>query len=57
MTDSNLFVSSCDRRELARRRAHQQWTALELVRSHPVLVTLMFAVIGAAAFVAGHGGI
>lgn len=51
MTDSRLFMSSCSRRELARRRPGRTvpWRAL--------LLGLLVVLVGAAAFVMGRGGI
>jgi hypothetical protein len=51
MTESRLFLSSCSRRELARRRPGRSvpWPAL--------LVGLLVVLVCAAAFLVGGGGI
>ncbi len=56
MTETKLFVSSCNRRELARRRNHS-WLGALAVRSTPALIGLTVALIGAAAFFAGRGAL
>ncbi len=50
MTEKSLFISSCSRRQLARRRSGR--SLRRLVTS----ATLLFAVIGALALLAGRGG-
>ena len=56
MTETQLFVSSCSRRELAKRRSHS-WYGAALARlQHPALTVLACAVVCAGAFLAGHGG-
>jgi hypothetical protein len=57
MTESQLFVSSCSRRELTRRRGRGRFTALTAWLSHPAGVTLACVAVCAGAFVAGRGGI
>jgi len=51
MTESRLFLSSCSRRELARRRPGRSvpWLAL--------IVGLLVVLVCAAAFLVGRGGI
>ncbi len=56
MTENQLFVSSCNKRELARRRSHS-WLGLALTRvEHPAATALLFVVVCVGAFLAGHGG-
>ncbi|MFL5831809.1 MAG: hypothetical protein ACJ76X_17970 [Solirubrobacteraceae bacterium] len=53
MEGSKVFISSCSRRQLARRRSARRGGAQRLQ-----LVLLVLAVgLGFAAFLAGHGGI
>ncbi len=54
MTESRLFMSSCSRRELARRRPGRTvpWRVLLLG-----LLGLLVVLAGAAAFLMGRGGI
>lgn len=54
MTESKLFVSSCSRREMARRRNHAGATAWV---SHPNLTAFVFVVVSVGAFLAGRGGL
>jgi hypothetical protein len=51
MTESRLFLSSCSRRELARRRPGRNvpWAAL--------IMGLLVVLVCAAAFLLGRGGI
>jgi hypothetical protein len=57
MTETHLFVSSCSKREMARRRGHRSRPSL-LNRVGPVaLVLIAFGVVCCGAFIAGHGGI
>jgi hypothetical protein len=57
MTETNLFVSSCSRRELARRRGHAGRLIAVSRVSHPGLASLVFLVVCALAFIAGRGGL
>ncbi len=56
MTETNLFVSSCSRRELARRRGPRRVATLARM-GQPALLTLACLAVCAAAFIAGRGGI
>jgi hypothetical protein len=51
MAGSSIFISSCSRRQLARRRSTRS-----TVRPQ-VLLTLLVLAMGLAAFVVGRGGI
>jgi hypothetical protein len=51
VAEKSVFISSCSRRQLARRRAARAMWRYELP---PVLLVL---VLGVAAFMAGRGGI
>jgi len=51
MPQSKLFVSSCTRRQLARRR-----TARLMSRSQ-LLMLIVYVVAGVVAFAIGHGGL
>lgn len=51
MTEKSVFISSCSRRELARRRP------VRGVWRYELLLVLLALAIGVAAFLAGHGGI
>jgi hypothetical protein len=53
MESQKLFISSCSRRQLARRRSARRGGALRL----QMLVLVLAVGLGFAAFVAGHGGI
>ena len=59
MTEKSVFIGSCSRRELARRRqargAFRRGAAERLVAGWPPVVLLAAA--GLAAFVVGRGGI
>jgi hypothetical protein len=56
MTEKQLFLSSCDKRELARRRSHS-WLGTVLSRvDHPAATALVFVVVCTGAFIAGRGG-
>jgi hypothetical protein len=57
MTQSKLFVSSCSRREMVRRRHHSLVGPGGLRIGHPVLTALAFVIVCAGAFLAGRGGI
>jgi hypothetical protein len=57
MTESKLFVSSCSRREMVRRRNHVGSGALGGLDSHRTLVMLAFVLVSVGAFLAGRGGI
>lgn len=52
MSESKLFMSSCSRRQLARRRAARSALALQ-----QLVVVALVAGICAAAFVVGRGGL
>jgi hypothetical protein len=57
MTETNVFVSSCDRRELARRR-RRSWSGGAMSRvSHLRYTAVAFVVVCAGAFIVGRGGI
>ncbi len=51
MDSTKVFISSCSRREMARRRP-SRGSALRM----QVLLVLLVLAIGFGAFVAGHGG-
>jgi hypothetical protein len=51
MPDSHLFISSCSRRQLARRRLGRVLLRLQ------VLLALIVLLSAAAAFIAGRGGL
>jgi hypothetical protein len=53
MEGSKVFISSCSRRQLARRRPARQGGALRM----QLLAVLMALALGFAAFLAVHGGI
>jgi hypothetical protein len=57
MTETKLFVSSCSRRELAKRRSHPRHGTTVMRMNHPALTTLVFLLVCAGAFIAGRGGI
>jgi tetrahydromethanopterin S-methyltransferase subunit E len=57
MTESKLFISSCTRREWGRRRSISSRKAMFTARYGPTLTTLVFLVVGFAAFWAGRFGI
>ncbi len=57
MTENQLFVSSCSRRELTRRRGRARFTAPAAWLTHPAGVTLAGIIVCAGAFIAGRGGI
>ena len=66
MNGSKLFVSSCDRRELARRRQGHHSGRLMLgstrqlgfaARANHVLLTLLFLAAGGGAFIVGRFGL
>ncbi len=56
MSESSLFLSSCTRRQLARRRSGRVRSAL-ISRLVPMLLTVSVVLAGAAAFMAGRGGL
>ena len=56
MTESKLFVSSCSRREMVRRRHHVRFAALSVRLSPTAVTVLAFAVICGGAFLVGRGG-
>jgi hypothetical protein len=51
MPDSDLFISSCSRRQLARRRPGRAQLRLQ------VLLTMIVLLSAVAAFIAGRGGL
>jgi hypothetical protein len=51
MPDSDIFISSCSRRQLARRRPGRAQMRLQLTLAMVVLLSLL------AAFIAGRGGV
>jgi hypothetical protein len=53
MEGKSIFISSCSRRQLARRRPQARATALRV----QLLLALLVLAVGLGAFVAGHGGI
>jgi hypothetical protein len=53
MDESSLFISTCSRRELARRRPRRGWWSLAM----PALITLAIVLAGMAAYVAGRGSL
>jgi hypothetical protein len=53
MESSKVFISSCSRRQLARRRLARQGGALRM----QVFMLLLAVALGFAAFLVGHGGI
>jgi hypothetical protein len=53
MEGSKLFISSCTRRQLARRRSARRGGALRL----QLLVLVVAVAVGLAAFVVVHGGV
>jgi hypothetical protein len=56
MNETKLFLSSCNRRQLARRRpGHARWLAAS-PRLTPLLMTLTFVAAGAGAFLIGRFG-
>jgi hypothetical protein len=57
MTQSKLFVSSCSRRELVRRRNRSGFGTAGVRFSQLSLTLLAFIVVCAGAFLAGRGGI
>ena len=52
MDGTKVFISSCSRRQMARRRPSRSG----LLRTQVLLILLVLA-LGFGAFVAGHGGI
>jgi hypothetical protein len=56
MGDSSPFLSSCSRRQWARRRGGRGRYAV-IARFGPALLATSFVLVAAAAFVAGRGGI
>jgi hypothetical protein len=56
MNETNLFVSSCNRRQLARRRpGRARWLPVS-ARLTPLLMALTVLAAGAGAFVVGRFG-
>ncbi len=53
MEGKSIFISSCSRRQLARRRAPVRSSVMRL---QPMLMLLVL-IVGFAAFVVGHGGV
>jgi hypothetical protein len=56
MGDASPFLSSCSRRQWARRRGGRARYGL-LARLGPALLATTFVLVGAAAFLAGRGAI
>jgi hypothetical protein len=56
MPDQAIFISSCSRRQLARRRSSRGVVRLQLA-SLQVLLALLVLVAAFGAFVAGRGGL
>ena len=56
MGDSSPFLSSCSRRQWARRRGGRARYSV-IARLGPALLATSFLLVGMAAFVAGRGGI
>ena len=56
MGDSSPFLSSCSRRQLARRRGWRARYNL-ISRFGPALLASTFVLVGMAAFLAGRGGL
>ncbi len=54
MDDSSVFLSSCSRRQLARRRGGRGRYGM-FVRLGPMLLGMSMVLVGTAAFVAGRG--
>lgn len=63
MADPDIFISSCSRRQMARRRGSVRGAVRGVPRVQlPVLalqllVALVFIAVAFGAFVAGHGGV
>ena len=53
MEGNGIFVSSCSRRQLARRRPQARVGAVRV----ELLIALLVVVVGFGAFLAGHGGV
>jgi hypothetical protein len=56
MPDHEIFISSCSRREMARRRPVRGVIRLQAV-SVQLLFALLVLAVAFGAFVAGHGGV
>jgi hypothetical protein len=57
MTESQLFVSSCSRREMVRRRHHAGLDGLVGRPGHRTFTACVFLLVALGAFLAGGGGI
>jgi hypothetical protein len=57
MTEKSLFISSCNRRQLARRRQGRRALLSLPPRVATLAPALLIVVAGFAAYVAGRGGI
>ncbi len=53
MEGKSIFISSCSRRQLARRRAPVRTSVMRLQLTFALLVVI----VGFAAFLVGHGGV
>ena len=51
MEGNSIFISSCSRRQLARRRTQARTSAMRL----QLMLALLVLMAGLAAFIAGHG--
>ncbi len=53
MEGKGIFISSCSRRQLARRRPQPRAGAVRL----QLMIVLVILAVGLGAFLAGHGGL
>jgi hypothetical protein len=53
MEGKSIFIRSCSRRQLYRRRPQARTSAMRL----QLMLALLVLMVGLAAFIAGHGGL